>query len=197
MRAFDHATAPYLAFRLHTVGKRQAATQRGFTIVELLIVIIVIAILAAIVIVAYNGIQTKAQQSKIQTDVRSIVNALRIARENKQQVSGQITGSYSTGGACWTKPDGTDLSTLPSTDTCIAQYNTSMQALANASGTALNNLRDPWGRPYLIDENENEAGGCTHDTVAAYKQPFTTGFGTYSTTPANNIVNSGFSGCTT
>ena len=37
--------------------------QRGFTIVELLIVIVVIGILAAIVIVAYNGIQTRAQNT--------------------------------------------------------------------------------------------------------------------------------------
>lgn len=39
----------------------------GFTIVELLIVIVVIAILAAITIVSYNGIQTRARNnSKIQ-----------------------------------------------------------------------------------------------------------------------------------
>lgn len=36
---------------------------RGFTIVELLIVVVVIAILAAITIVAYNGIQNSARQS--------------------------------------------------------------------------------------------------------------------------------------
>lgn len=36
---------------------------RGFTIVELLIVIVVIAILAAITIVAYNGISSKAKTS--------------------------------------------------------------------------------------------------------------------------------------
>lgn len=37
--------------------------QRGFTIVELLIVVIIIAILAAITIVAYNGIQARANNS--------------------------------------------------------------------------------------------------------------------------------------
>jgi type II secretion system protein G len=37
--------------------------QRGFTIVELLIVIVVIGILAAITIVAYNGIQERARAS--------------------------------------------------------------------------------------------------------------------------------------
>lgn len=45
---------------------KELQAQRGFTIVELLIVIVVIGILAAIVIVAYNGIQNqaKAQSSK-------------------------------------------------------------------------------------------------------------------------------------
>ena len=39
----------------------------GFTIVELLIVVVVIAILAAITIVAYNGIQNRAKASALQT----------------------------------------------------------------------------------------------------------------------------------
>ncbi len=40
---------------------------RGFTIVELLIVIVVIAILAAISIVAYNGIQNRGKASSAQS----------------------------------------------------------------------------------------------------------------------------------
>lgn len=40
--------------------------QKGFTIVELLIVIVVIALLATISIVAYNGVQGRARDSKRQ-----------------------------------------------------------------------------------------------------------------------------------
>ena len=45
------------------------AKSKGFTIVELLIVIVVIGILAAITIVAYNGIQNRAKASALQSAI--------------------------------------------------------------------------------------------------------------------------------
>ena len=44
----------------------------GFTIVELLIVIVVIGILALLVITTYSGIQAKARNSKRTSDVKSL-----------------------------------------------------------------------------------------------------------------------------
>ncbi len=48
--------------------KKLKAKQSGFTIVELLIVIVVIGILAAITIVAYSGITARANAVKAQTN---------------------------------------------------------------------------------------------------------------------------------
>jgi prepilin-type N-terminal cleavage/methylation domain-containing protein len=45
---------------------------KGFTIIELLIVIVVIAILATLVIVTFTGIQQKARNSQRQTDINAV-----------------------------------------------------------------------------------------------------------------------------
>ena len=49
---------------------------QGFTIVELLIVIVVIGILALLVITTYSGIQAKARNSKRSSDVKSLQTQL-------------------------------------------------------------------------------------------------------------------------
>lgn len=50
----------------------------GFTIVELLIVIIVIGILAALVLVTYNGVQQKARDTERKTDLQALASHLEV-----------------------------------------------------------------------------------------------------------------------
>jgi prepilin-type N-terminal cleavage/methylation domain-containing protein len=52
--------------------------QKGFTIVELLIVIVVIGILAAITIVAYNGIQDRARASSVSSALSQAAKKLAV-----------------------------------------------------------------------------------------------------------------------
>ena len=67
---------------------------RGFTIVELLIVIIVIGILASISVVAYRGSQERAQYAKAQTDLKNINDALTVYKAQ----NGRYPESYSVAG---------------------------------------------------------------------------------------------------
>ena len=62
------------------LASKAKSSQRAFTIVELLIVIVVIAILAAISIVAYTGIQNRANTSALDSDLRNASNQLEIER---------------------------------------------------------------------------------------------------------------------
>jgi len=64
------------------------SSRKGFTIVELLIVIVVIGILAAITIVAYNGIQSRARTTRLTTD---LVNAAK-----QMSAANATNGSYPT-----------------------------------------------------------------------------------------------------
>lgn len=55
---------------------------RGFTLVELLVVIIVIAILASVTMVVYSGTQARARDTDRYNDVKTIIDALTIYRSN-------------------------------------------------------------------------------------------------------------------
>lgn len=54
------------------------AHQKGFTIVELLIVIVVIGILAAIVIVSFNGIQSRARDTSKESSVGGLMKGIEL-----------------------------------------------------------------------------------------------------------------------
>jgi prepilin-type N-terminal cleavage/methylation domain-containing protein len=66
-------------------------TTGGFTIVELLVVIVVIAILAAITIVAYNGIQNRAQMAGVQADMNNAMKSVEVYKATNDAYPASIT----------------------------------------------------------------------------------------------------------
>ena len=101
----------------------------GFTIVELLIVIVVIAILAAISIVAYNGIQTRSENSKTIQAVASWAKALRMYKIDNggyPAVNACLgdTNTYtdSHNGVCWGALTNTTWQVKPALATALKDY---------------------------------------------------------------------------
>ena len=83
--------------------------KKGFTIVELLIVIVVIAILAAVTIVAYTGIQNHAKTSALISSLESVAKHLETYR-------------YTSGGASETYPSSLAQTTISSSGYPIGYY---------------------------------------------------------------------------
>lgn len=115
----------------------------GFTIVELLIVVVVIAILAAITIVGYNGIQNQAQNAAIQSNLKSVAKLVEI--------------DHSTSGAYpQTAEDINDGNGLPSSDGTNYAYSSNGSAYCIAATSTKTN------RTYHISSTSGsiEQNGC-------------------------------------
>lgn len=74
------------------------AYKKGFTFVELMVVVILIGILSTIVAVSYGKSQTKARDAKRRSDIQSIATAMEMYKANNKKYPESITPSGS--GSC-------------------------------------------------------------------------------------------------
>jgi prepilin-type N-terminal cleavage/methylation domain-containing protein len=97
---------------------------RGFTIVELLVVIVVIGILAAITIVSYSGITARANTQANKSNANSVIQAAQVVYAN--------TGAYPT-------PDASSATMLTNLNASDAKVPATL-VVTNATVTAGGNL---------------------------------------------------------
>lgn len=83
---------------LNTLRRRMAKEEEGFTLIELMVVILIIAILMAIAIPTFLGAQKRAQDRGAQSNLRNALTAAKtIATDN--------SGTFMNGGAAITDVD--------------------------------------------------------------------------------------------
>lgn len=127
---------------------------KGFTIVELMVVIVVIAILASIVIVAYNTAQPAARDAERKADLHSIAEAIALYRQKYgndiQTGSGCGAGGNGSG---WFNYQGSYPKTILSCLTDVGYLDGGNSKFVDPSGCTTNNGNyngSPLGYCHLI-----------------------------------------------
>ena len=135
--------------------------QKGFTLVELLIVIIIIGILATLVIVTFTGVQQKARDSKRQTDL----NAL----------DAHVSAFYAQYGFY---PTLADLQSATFLSTYMKGFDPS--ALTDPKGGAIAGTAGASNYGYLAAQGSDPNGTCTNTTATT--MPTDNGCGQFTVT---------------
>ena len=132
----------------------------GFTIVELLVVIIVIGILAAISVVAYNGVQKNALDIAVLSDVEGVSGEVARYGTKNQGVYDSTIAWYSPSGANsnirFVPSSGTVIDVVTNnTDYCIRGYNPTSKTYTSIAYPSI---------------KESTAGACSRISVSVAAQ---------------------------
>ncbi len=109
----------------HAMKRVQHRFMRGFTLIELMVVVVIIGVLAAVILPNVIGRDDDARVAVAKTDVNNIMQALKLYKLDNQNFPTSEQGLQA-------------LSTKPTAGPAPANWKGYIEKLPN----------DPWGRPY-------------------------------------------------
>ena len=107
-------------------AQRRSRLQRGFTLIELMVVLAIIGVLAALIVPNVLGRADDARVTAARTDVGNVMQALKLYKLDNQRYPSSAQGLQA-------------LVTKPSTEPLPLNWKPYLDKLP----------ADPWGRPYL------------------------------------------------
>lgn len=127
--------------------------QAGFTIVELLIVIVVIGILAAIVLNTFSGVQARARNTERQTDIKSLASQLEVFYADPANAN---PGNYPLGSTIISP------ATVASVQSVLKNIDANALQAPGGSGNTLNGSATPTTSQYgYLAYNAGTTTACT------------------------------------
>lgn len=164
-----------------TIDKRQTQARRssGFTIVELLIVVVVIGILATITIVSYTGIQSRAREAQMKSNLANVYTQLSVDKV--------YNGAYPVSLAAADNGKGI-------TAESGASYQYTYDNVASPPTFCVTYVKG--SAAYFINESgQSESGTCSGHSITGVSAPQIGGYYNFSADVATNamIINPGVS----
>lgn len=123
--------------------------RRGFTLIELILVILIIGILASIMIVAYNGVQARARDAIRKNDIASLAKQIEI---------------YATQNQTWNAACGDTTNTMSGYTNVTYGSNPTITSCLKSFDSSNKQLNDPSGCVSLTDT----ASTCNQSIRGAY-----------------------------